>query len=110
MRVLLFQVVRELLFNVKKHANVDQARVELDQTNAQVVIRVSDSGDGFDLAVMEAQQDEHPGFGLFSIRERLRLLGGHMEIDAAPGTGTSILVTVPLKREAEKETSQAASQ
>ncbi|MDW5377900.1 chemotaxis protein CheB [Halomonas sp. HP20-15] len=109
MRVLLFQVVRELLFNVKKHSNVDHARVELEQTGEQLKIRVSDSGNGFDLTIMEAEQDEHPGFGLVSIRERLHLLGGHMEIDAAPGAGTSILVMVPVEREVEKETSRAPS-
>jgi len=103
MRVLLFQVVRELLFNVKKHANVDYAQVELDQADEQICIRVSDSGHGFDLAAMEAKQEQHPGFGLVSIRERLRLFGGLMEIDTAPGAGASILVTVPARREAEKQ-------
>ncbi|WP_168380878.1 chemotaxis protein CheB [Modicisalibacter radicis] len=106
MRVLLFQVVRELLFNVKKHADVDHARIGLDQTEEQIRIRVSDSGHGFDLAVMEVEQDEHPGFGLFSIRERLRLLGGYMEIDTAPGAGTSILVTMPTRHAAAETASQ----
>ncbi len=110
LRVLLFQVVRELLFNVKKHSHADHARVELDQTDGQIIIRVSDSGDGFDLAVMEAEQDDHPGFGLVSIRERLSLLGGRMEIDAVPGSGTSILLMMPVKREVEKPTSQASTQ
>ncbi|NIC04247.1 PAS domain-containing sensor histidine kinase [Billgrantia bachuensis] len=93
LRVLLFQVVRELLFNIKKHANVDRARVELDQADERILIRVSDSGQGFTSQVME---DGHgSGFGLVSVRERLRLLGGDMEIDSAPGEGTTILIWVP---------------
>nr|WP_232090808.1 ATP-binding protein [Halomonas sp. MCCC 1A13316] len=93
LRVLLFQVVRELLFNIKKHANVDRARVELDQADERILIRVSDSGQGFTSEVME---DRHgSGFGLVSVRERLRLLGGDMEINSAPGEGTTILIWVP---------------
>ncbi|TDX32796.1 two-component system CheB/CheR fusion protein [Modicisalibacter xianhensis] len=98
LRVLLFQVVRELLFNAKKHAGVDQVRVELDHTDDHICIRVSDTGRGFDLAAMEAKQHEQPGFGLISIRERLRLLGGSMKIDSTPGDGTSILVKVPARK------------
>jgi two-component system, chemotaxis family, CheB/CheR fusion protein len=98
LRVLLFQVVRELLFNAKKHAGVDRVRVELDHPDEHICIRVSDSGHGFDRVAMEAKQHEQPGFDLISVRERLRLLGGSMEIDSAPGAGTSILVKVPTAR------------
>ncbi|PMR72592.1 PAS domain-containing protein [Billgrantia endophytica] len=99
LRVLLFQIVRELLFNVKKHSHVDKAAVELDQTEEEIIIQVSDAGEGFDLALMEAGQDEHPGFGLVSSRERLRLLGGSMEIDTVPRSGTSIVIRVPARPE-----------
>ncbi|SFH17432.1 CheR family methyltransferase [Modicisalibacter xianhensis] len=98
LRVLLFQVVRELLFNAKKHAGVNRVRVELDHSEDYICIRVSDSGHGFDLAAMEAKQHEQPGFGLISIRERLGLLGGSMKIDSTPGDGTSILVKVPARK------------
>ncbi|MCP1364876.1 PAS domain-containing protein, partial [Halomonas sp. BBD48] len=98
LRVLLFQVVRELLFNAKKHAGVNRVEVELDHTDEQICIRVSDSGHGFDPVAMEARQHEQPGFGIISIRERLRLLGGSMKITSAPGAGTSILVTVPARK------------
>lgn len=97
LRVLLFQVVRELLFNVKKHADVNQARVELDQADDRILIRVSDMGRGFDPEMVGGSQGEPPGFGLVSIRERLRLLGGGMEIDSSAGFGTSVLVTLPTQ-------------
>ncbi|MEC9481858.1 MAG: CheR family methyltransferase, partial [Halomonas sp.] len=99
LRVLLFQIVRELLFNARKHAGVNRADVELDHVQECICIRVSDSGHGFDLAAMEARQHEQPGFGLISVRERLRLLGGSMEIASAPGSGTSIVIKVPSREE-----------
>jgi signal transduction histidine kinase len=94
-RVLLFAATRELLFNVVKHAQVDCARLELSGTpGVEVRIVVSDAGAGFD-----APDQEGPvlssGFGLFSIRERLELIGGRLEIEAAPGQGTRAVLVVP---------------
>ncbi|WP_181869966.1 chemotaxis protein CheB [Halomonas sp. DQ26W] len=99
LRVLLFQIVRELLFNVKKHSDVSLAHIELDQTQVHILIRVSDLGSGFDLPTVEADHEAHPGFGLVTSRERLRLLGGSMQIETTPGAGTSILIKVPARPE-----------
>ncbi len=94
MRVLLFQIVRELLFNVFKHAGTDQATVALVQgEGGGLRINVSDAGRGFDVTAAEARHDG--GFGLFSVRERLGLFGGHMVIDSAPGAGTRITIYTP---------------
>lgn len=99
LRALVFQIVRELLFNVKKHASVNRAHVELDQTREHILVRVSDLGCGFDEAMMESDQEMDPGFGLVASRDRLRFLGGAMQIDATPGVGTSILIKVPARPE-----------
>lgn len=94
MRMLLFQIVRELLFNVVKHAGTNRATVELRAGTAdQLIIIVRDNGRGFDVTRAEAAQGN--GFGLFRVRERLGLFGGRMEIDAAPGQGTHITLYVP---------------
>jgi len=93
MRVLLFQIVRELLFNVFKHAGTDRAVVTLDKQGNGLRISVRDEGRGFDVAVAEARYDG--GFGLFSVRERLALFGGKIVIDSAPGAGTHITITAP---------------
>jgi PAS domain S-box-containing protein len=94
-RVLLFQIVRELLFNVVKHAQTHHAAIELmEDTNGQLVIQVSDQGQGFDVATAEAR---HTGsFGLFSVRKRLELFGGQMAIDSTPGQGTRITLSTPV--------------
>lgn len=96
-RVFLFQTVRELLLNVAKHAHTPEAQIELSSLDgAGTRLVVADRGVGFD-----PNQAEHPnspgGFGLFSIRERLALLGGRMQIDSAPGQGTKIIVELPRR-------------
>ena len=93
LRVLLFQAVRELLFNVVKHAGVKQATVELRQDADGLLICVRDQGKGFDAAAQERQD----GFGLGSLRHRLSLIGGGMDISLRPGEGTTVSLDLPLK-------------
>jgi len=101
MKVLLYQSVRELLFNVMKHAGVETARVALVADEASGLrLTVSDRGVGFDVARAEAGPKGDPpgvGFGLFSIRERLQGLGGSMELEAAPGRGTTVTLIAPCE-------------
>lgn len=107
LRVLLFQIVRELLFNIKKHAGVDHAEVELEQVHDEIIIRVRDSGQGFDVAALEQHHGEQENFGLFSVRERLDLLGGRMELDSAPGRGTRVILHAPLRPRWSSESAEA---
>jgi PAS domain S-box-containing protein len=100
MKVLLFESVRELLFNAVKHAHVRSVTVNLRwprENELQIVI--SDSGRGFDPAALKRPGEVGGGFGLFSIRERLDLIGGRMEIQSSPGRGSRITLTVVLERE-----------
>lgn len=97
LRVLLFQIVRELLFNVKKHAGVTQAKVILAEEAGYLVIHVIDEGKGFGVEEIEAQEEHAVGFGLFSVRERLRLLGGHLKVLSGPNTGTHVEVHTPVQ-------------
>jgi PAS domain S-box-containing protein len=94
-RVILFQAARELLVNVAKHARAKQATVILKGDKAHVTIQVVDDGCGFDPAFVTLAHSTTSGFGLFSIRERVALLGGELQIDSAPGKGTRATVTVP---------------
>ncbi len=95
-RVFLFQAVRELLFNVVKHAQAGQAMVQLIQApGEQLQVLVADSGVGFDLDRHQVGGVREGGFGLFSIQERLEALGGRLEIQSAPGQGTRIVLYAP---------------
>ncbi|RJQ55333.1 MAG: response regulator [Desulfobacteraceae bacterium] len=98
MKVLLFEAVRELLFNVVKHAGVDSAQVEMIRKDGEdLKITVSDQGAGFDSKnLWESTDPNSGGFGLFSIRERLSLLGGRFEVTSTPGGGTVVSLMAPL--------------
>ncbi len=96
MSTLLFESVRELLLNVLKHAGVKRARVSIRMENGRLFrITVADQGSGFDITRVQARGSE-AGFGLFSIRERIDLLGGRVEIDSAPGLGTRVTLVAPI--------------
>ena len=92
----LFRVAQEALTNVRKHAQTDQVRVALGPRDGAVRLEVSDRGRGF--APAELEQAAGPGerVGLSSMRERIALLGGALEIRSEPGAGTSVVAEVPL--------------
>ncbi|MEW6752530.1 MAG: ATP-binding protein [Candidatus Latescibacterota bacterium] len=96
-RVLLFEAARELLFNAVKHAQVRTAAVTVQRDGEdQVKVTVADDGPGFDPAALKPPGALGGGFGLFSIRERLGLVGGHLQIDSTPGQGSRLVLTAPL--------------
>jgi signal transduction histidine kinase len=96
LRVLIFQLVRELLFNVVKHAHVNQARVIMGLEDSRFVVQVEDSGVGFDpTPLIEVEEQSGSGFGLYSIRERLALFGGEVTINSRPGEGTTVSLALP---------------
>jgi PAS domain S-box-containing protein len=102
MTVLLFESVRELLLNAVKHSGVKRAEVNLCSLGEQVELTVSDSGAGFD-PQLATRHAEGGGFGLFSIRERLALLGGSLKIDSAPGRGSRFALRAPRRSPAIEE-------
>jgi CheY-like chemotaxis protein len=96
MRVFLFQAARELLFNVVKHARTRSADIEVRRSDEKSMqVTVSDSGVGFD-PNRRSKGDSRYGFGLFSIQERLEVIGGRLDIQSIPGSGCRCTITVPL--------------
>ncbi len=101
--IFLFDAVREILFNVVKHAGVHNARVVCLQPNDSLFqIVISDEGKGFDPTSLKRGEPSR-GLGLFSIQQRLKHMGGLMEIDTAPGDGTRITLIMPRPSSAQKE-------
>lgn len=88
----LFRVAQEALRNIARHARARRVELALRHVGAGVELAVSDDGVGFD--VQRWQQG--PGLGHISMRERLNLVGGRLEIASAPGRGTRLLARVPL--------------
>lgn len=95
-RVRLFQILRELLFNVAKHAAADKVSVDIGTSDGELRVVVTDSGKGFDVAATMAKHNA--GLGLFNIRDRLSFFGGRMDIESAPDKGTVVTISVPLDR------------
>ncbi len=98
--VMLFQSIKELLFNSIKHSGVSSANVKVQAAGGNLRITVSDFGCGFDPESFSKAGVEGGGFGLFSIRERLALLGGSLELDSAPGRGSCFTLIIPISCEA----------
>lgn len=93
-KILLFESTRELLLNAVKHAQVRSAEVSVRKTEGGMLeIAVTDHGVGFNPAF-----PKHSGFGLFRIRERLKLIGGRFEIQSAPGKGSRFTIVAPPGR------------
>lgn len=94
-RIHLFESVRELLFNVVKHAGVAKAKACLSNRDGRIEIAVSDEGVGFNPEQLLAAKQTNGGFGLFSIRERLELLGGSLKVESSPRKGTRFVLVAP---------------
>ncbi|MFE7129540.1 sensor histidine kinase [Streptomyces sp. NPDC057638] len=86
--VSLFRVAQESLTNVAKHAGASRVGVTLSYTGTEVLLDVRDDGRGFATGV-------GTGFGLTSMRQRIRGVGGHVEVQSAPGEGTAVSARVP---------------
>lgn len=96
MRVLLFQILRELLFNAVKHADVRHVDVRLTKEDKIYRIDVVDHGAGFDPQEVFQEEGTAAGRGLISACQRLRLIGGRLEIESTPGEGTRATIFTPV--------------
>jgi len=94
----LFRIIRELATNAAKHAQATRMQLEVRQSQNIFACTVRDNGVGFDAAAMRlADVDQGaPSIGLISVRNQIRHMGGAIEIDSAPGRGTSISIAVPI--------------
>jgi len=97
-RILLFEIVRELLVNVTKHAQTSNAKVTVVPSEDEGIrIAVADKGVGFEPEV--ALNESDACFGLLSIKHRLSWIGGEMKIDAAPRKGCRVEISLPSRAE-----------
>lgn len=91
LRAFLYRAAQEILFNVVKHAQVEEARLRLQRIGSRVWLTISDRGRGFNPKALHRAG----GFGLLSIHERVQLLGGRMKIRSMAGKGSTFLISVP---------------
>ncbi len=88
----IYRIVQEALNNISKYANAKKVSIKLGVEGNEIQLQILDDGVGFDLSQVRT---EHT-LGLVGMRERARLLGGNFLLQASPGEGTSIAVTLPL--------------
>jgi PAS domain S-box-containing protein len=100
LRVTVFRSARELLTNVVKHAQAEHVKVSVTSDGTRLHVEVEDDGCGFDTSMLEGQHPQQGGFGLFSVIERMRHLGGSVEIVSQPGGGTRARLSAPLEEAA----------
>ncbi len=89
----MFRITQEALRNIKRHSGANRAEVRLEQLDGRLHLSVTDRGRGFDSNEPPAER----GIGIHSMEERLRLLGGKLEIQSRPMEGTRIDAWLPLK-------------
>jgi signal transduction histidine kinase len=92
----LFQAVRELLFNVVKHADVAEVSLRLQPDETGFRIDIVDHGLGFEVTQGLDSVKSSTGQGLIATRDRLQLIGVRLDIQSTPGEGTQIRLVVPI--------------
>ena len=90
-----YRIVQEAVTNVVKHSGATEAAVVIKRRAETVSLSIRDNGCGFDGAKV-ANQPQELGYGLSGIAERARILAATLTIDSRPGTGTSLMVEIPL--------------
>lgn len=90
-----YRIVQEATYNIARHSGVLEADVAARGTSEAIMLRIEDRGRGFDWQSISARADSH---GLRGMQERGRLLGGRVSIESTPGTGTTIIAELPLRR------------
>lgn len=95
----LFRLVQESLNNIIKHSKASNVYINFEVVNSSIRLYILDDGVGFDTETLKEKNDDiTSGFGLISMRERVELLDGEMNIKSEPGKGTRINIIIPFEQ------------
>ena len=100
----LFRIAQEGLRNIARHAGASQAELRLRRLNGGLQLAIRDNGAGFD----PAQHRTRPSLGHASMRQRILLLDGKIDIKSSPGRGTTILAWIPVRDDRSAPSARAA--
>ena len=98
-QIIIYRVFQEALANTGKHANATHVSIVIEKKDGSVSFLMEDNGKGFDVEYVRAQASTEKGLGLAAMDERVRMLGGSLDIWSEEGTGTRITFTVPMDEE-----------
>ena len=96
LKLTLFRIAQEAINNIVKHSRAKQVEIKLSQCEKNIQLEVQDDGEGFDLTKVHQEALRLQHLGLLGIQERAELAGGEVQLRSEPGSGTRILVKVPL--------------
>ena len=95
-----FRIVQEAISNIRKHAFAQNAAINLEFLEKELKLYIYDDGRGFIVDKLKFKdEDINSGFGLFSMRERVELMNGELQLNSEPGKGTRLNITIPLAQE-----------
>lgn len=93
LEAVVYRLAQEALNNIVKHAEAGAATLQVTERGGRLNVLISDDGKGFD------PTEEYDGFGVVGMRERIELVGGELEIESRPGSGTRVMASVPLSKD-----------
>jgi len=96
--VTLFRVAQGLIGNILEHSEAKNASIKLECNASECILRIEDDGIGFDVSKLTRVDSSGRGAGVFTMKERVSLVGGHCRIESRPGRGTRVVVKVPVTR------------
>ncbi|MBV5299203.1 MAG: response regulator [Rhodoferax sp.] len=99
--IVCFRIVQEALTNVTRHAQPSEVNISLSRDGLDLLLSVQDDGLGFDLPTMRERAVAGGSLGVLGMQERATLVGGQLDIDSAPGHGTTVLFRCPWRHHEE---------
>jgi len=94
----IYRIIQEGLNNIIKHSGATEANITIQRQHDDIQILIQDNGSGFDVTTFtDGGHTSHEGFGLRGLYERTEILGGNINIESTPGSGTSITVFLPVQ-------------
>ncbi len=93
--MVIYRVVQEALNNVRKHAQASEVQISLRTDANEITVEIRDNGKGFDVGGARRAKSQSGGVGLLNMRSRAQMLGGDLNIQARPGAGTRVILTIP---------------
>jgi signal transduction histidine kinase len=101
--VTLFRIAQGAIGNILEHAKAKNASINLECDDNECVLHIEDDGKGFDVNKLTRVDPKGRGAGLFTMKERVGLVGGACHIESSPGRGTRVIVEIPVLKDADEE-------
>ncbi len=107
--VTLFRIAQGAIGNILEHSQARNASINLECTSSQCELQIKDDGKGFDVSKVTQVESGGRGAGLFTMKERVRLVGGNCRVESQAGRGTKVTVQVPLSTDLSHEEDQGTN-